>query len=156
MINKFDITNMNADTISLNTDGGAYPILEYDPEIDDRYTDRPKMQDDGVWPTFDYEGGMHIHIKGAILADDSDDYTTKRHALVNIIRFKPTPRERKMGFLTINFDGETEDWVTDVKLEASSIPRDGKSPNYTEFLLTFFSFTPYFTGADTSTLYYDV
>ena len=64
--------------VSVDLNNGAYPIHLYDTPIASRLEKRTRSGHDGMWPTFSYLEGMEITIEGAILADDTDDYFTKR------------------------------------------------------------------------------
>jgi len=97
MLGDFVFINESADSVTLNSD--PYPITSFDANIEQRFDPQPKTGQDGLWPTYDYDGGMEITIEGAILADDSDDYTTKRAVLTTALRHKVIPRTRRTGIL---------------------------------------------------------
>lgn len=157
MINKLDFLSIfTATTIHLNTDPPGYPVNVYDPTIEDRVdTSRNRMEQVGVWPTFPYEGGMSIHIEGDIIGTDSADYNTRRFALCAAFRSAGIRTDRKHGTLTVGYDGQTEDWKTDVSVMAFSAPRGGLSPAISHFAVTLFSFTPYFIGVTSGDFHYD-
>ena len=107
-----------------------------------------------MWPTYSYEGGMTIHLTGQILADTSDDYITKRLALMSCLRYKSDPRVRKAGSLLMRFDNTSEDWVTDVRIDSISGILNGASPGFSEFLISFYSWLPYFIGSSSGDKHY--
>lgn len=152
MIDTATFTNLNTDTITFNE---IYPILLYDDPVVDRADERPKSYADGMWPVYPYREGMEITIEGAILADDAVDYTTKRQDLISVLRYVPVTRERKSGVLSVVFSGVSEAVEADVIIRSFSAPRDGKSPNYSEFRLVMQSFLPWYIGADSNNPYYD-
>jgi hypothetical protein len=157
MITTMNFVPVTGSTIVLNTDPPGYPIHEYDPSIQDRVdTSRNKSQKQGVWPTFPYEGGMEIRIAGDIYGTSSSDYNDRRQALVNAFRRSGGPTVRKHGTFVVRYDGETEDWVTDVVVTGFSAPRDADSWARSPFSVVLFSWTPYFIGGTTpSNIYYD-
>jgi len=148
MITKLDFTNIQtAVTYNFNTD--VAPLTQFDVDVERRVIkDRDRSQQHGVWPTFSYKGGMEIHIEGDLLADDSVDYVTKRLALAAAINgdYDALVADRKDGDLVIAFAGGTEDLTTEVAIDAFSGPIDGGFPAYSKYLVTFFSFNPYFIG----------
>lgn len=152
MITSLTLNAAGGSSIDINT--AVYPLHEFSPEIDERTDDREKMQDDGLWPTFSYDGKMTIHMAGDILADDSTDFNTKRLALINVLRDYGTPRQRKAGSLDVLFDGQSEHWKTDYRVDAVTIPLTGASPAFAEFTITLVSFTPYFIGVTSSNKHY--
>jgi hypothetical protein len=154
MITSMSFQNLNADTIDLNT--SIYPVHDFNAEIPSRIEKRSRSGQDGVWPTYPYEEGMEITIEGAILADDSDDYQTKRSALSNTLRFKPAVKERRSGIFYVEFDNADEMYKVDVALDTLNIPRTGASPNYSEYRIVFYSFTPYYIGVVSLDPIYDV
>lgn len=142
-------------TIELNTD--IYPLTEFDPTVAERnVTDRDKMQEHGVWPTFSYRGGLEIHLEGNIFGSDSADYMTNRIALVNGIFGSPDAdvTDRRMGTFLVQFDGQGERWETDVAISAWSAPLKALYPSTTDWACTFFSFTPYLVGESSGSKYY--
>jgi hypothetical protein len=156
LITTLTFTPVTGSVITLNTDPPGYPVNEFDPTIADR-TDmtRNRMQKQGVWPTYPYEGGMEIRMAGAIIGTDSNDYTARRHALVAAWRLPNGPTQRRHGSLLVRFDGESEDWTADVIVTSFDAPRIGLSPAISTFSVVMFSWLPYFIGASTSTKYYD-
>lgn len=155
MLGDVVYTNLATVTITFNSEGGAYPLNGFDDPIAQRYEPEDKMGQDGQWPTYDYDGHMEIPLEGAILADDSDDYTTKRNALTSCFRYKPTIRQRRSGVLTVQFDGVAETVRADVSISDISIPRAGASPNFSEFRIVLISDLPYWIGDISGDPYYD-
>lgn len=156
MIGEVTYTNLNAISIVFNAADGAYPITGFDDPIEQRFDPEDKAGQDGQWPAYDYDGPMEITLEGAILADDSDDYTTKRNTLTTCFRYHPTIRQRRSGVLTVSFDGAAEDVAADVSIRSVNIPRDGVSPNYSEFRIVLHSILPYYIGLTSGNPYYDV
>jgi len=153
MIEQLIFTNLNNDSIELNTD--IYPLHLYTDDIETRLDKRSKAGQDGMWPTFSYDEGMEIVMEGDILADDSDDYWTKRQALVSVLRYKSAPREHRSGVLYVTFDNAPEEMKADVALTSLTIPRNGASPAFSPYRCVLYSFTPYYVGVDTDGLIYE-
>lgn len=133
------------------------PLNLFDPQVEQRVeTDRERAEAHGKWPTFSYRGGLEIHCEGAILADDAGDYNDKRIDLVyNLFGAADDPiSSRKMGDLVPTFDNQSEAWTTECTITAFSAPLTATSPNFTMYLVTFYSFTPYFLGVDSGDKYY--
>jgi|SRR5215831_2141371 len=156
MLGNVVFLNELGNTITLNADGGVYPITSWDYDVEQRYESQPKTGQDGSWPTFDYDGPMQVTIEGAILASNSTDYTTKRNALAAIFRQKAVPRVRRTGILTVTFTGLSEDVKADVSLISISIPRTGAGNAYSEFRIVLQSDLPYWIGVTSSDAYYDI
>jgi hypothetical protein len=100
---------------------------------------------------------MELHVEGDLLADDSADYVTKRLALATALfgaASLAAPTVRKNGSLAIRFSGQTEDFGTDVVIDAFSGPLSGSYPAYSKYLVTFYSFNPYFVGLTSGNKYY--
>lgn len=150
----FVYTNALSNAIELNT--FVYPFSQQlDITItDDRFESRPKMQDHGEWPAFQYHNGMDIHAEGDIFGADSAGFFTARTALVNILRFLPTALNPIQGFVSINFVGASETWVAEIDKITFAAPIGPGSPSRCAYQITFHSPLPYFVGADTDTNYY--
>lgn len=149
------ITYLSDGGYSIDLNSSIYPLSLYESHITERLQKREKAGADGMWPTFPYEEGMEIEMEGAILADDSDDYFTKRFALVQCVRSKPAVRTRRSGILYVTFDNADEQYKVDVVVDTFNAPRNGASPNYSIFRFVVYSFTSYYVGVDTDTHYYD-
>jgi hypothetical protein len=155
MLGDVVYTNLNSVSITFNSATGPYPITGFDDPITQRFDPEDKMGQDGQWGTYDYDGHMEIPLEGAILADDSNDYTAKRNALTSCFRYKPTIRQRRSGVLTVTFDGASENVKADVSIESINIPRAGISPNFSEFRIVLISVLPYWVGVTSGNPYYD-
>lgn len=154
MILKFDYTNAETGVVyHLNDD--IAPMTDLDVTVSQRLSrDRTKMEQHGIWPTFNYRGEMEIHVEGDLLADDTADYVTKRLALVAALFGDPNdgtsgeaPTVRKNGSLLITLDGMGEDITCDVSIDAFSGPIQGAQGAFSNYLITFVSFDPWFVGA---------
>ena len=149
-------TNLLSDDIIFGPDT-PYTIEEFEVEVDDRVIeDRERMEQHALWPTKSYMGGAIITYGGAILADDSDDYNSKRKLLVATLRGDPDDlvTQTKTGILALTLDGEDEDWLTDVAMKQFSSKLDGTSPMFSEYLVTFRSWTPWFVGSVSGNKYF--
>jgi hypothetical protein len=156
MVTKFDFTNTQlAETYSFNTDD--VPFTEtFDIRVDDRNViDREKMQDHGIWPTVPLQGGMSIDVAGDILSDSPENYITKRIAIARIFRGSGVaPTATKVGVVILGLSGQTEDWKTDVLIQQFSAPLKAGFVTYSPFMVTFFSFTPWFIGVTSGNKHY--
>jgi hypothetical protein len=156
VITTLTFTPVTGSVITLNTDPPGYPVEEYDCTVQDRVDmARTRMQAQGVWPTYPYEGGMEIRMAGHIIGTDSNDYTARRHALVAAWRRDTGPTARRHGTLLVRYDGESEDWNADVVVTAFAAPRGGLSPAISPWSAVFFSWLPYFIGASSGNHHYD-
>lgn len=159
MLTKFEFHNVDgAHTFAFND--VTSPLNTLDVTVDPRVnTDRAKMEQHGINPTKSKRGGMSIHIEGAMFKDTTDNYVAYRKTLALALFGVPTDLvvfddERKLGTLIVRFDGETEDWETDCTITAYTNPIKGLYPTLSEFAVTFFSWTPWFTGVTSSNYYY--
>lgn len=155
MLGEVIFINLLGVSITFNADNGPYPITGFEDPVEQDFEPENKMGQDGQWPGYDYDRGMEITIEGAILADDADDYTTKRYDLASCFRYKPTIRERRSGLLVVTFNGAVEDVQADVSIVSISIPRAGASPNYSDFRIVLSSVLPYYVGVTSGDPYYD-
>lgn len=151
MITSLVITNNEAVTYTFNQDFN--PISNFDVTVDMRVDkSRTKMQDHGVWPTPTYRDGMSIDVEFELLADDTADYVGKRKTLVAALygaNFTGLVSENQLGTLSLTLDGEAEAWDTAYTIDAFSGPKTWEELAYSHFMITFYSFTPYFTGHTT-------
>lgn len=117
-------------------------------------TDRDKMQAHGVWPTKPYRGGMSIDIEGSIQANTPANAIAQLDLLTGALYGSPADMVvRKNGTLFVRRLDKTEDWKTDVIVLEFSAPLTAQS-TVIEYLVTLFSWTPYFTGVTTGSFFY--
>lgn len=135
---------------NLEGEGGFnVEVAQRTPETQER------MFNHGEWPTRNYANGMTITLQGSINFDNSDDYNAGRVALMNALRSSPNDEvTRRDGTLEVWFSGQAEPWECDVRIAAFSAPLGGASPSRSFFMLTLYSFLPYFTGKYTGAAYY--
>lgn len=131
------------------------PVQHFDvtPEIRSDKS-REKPQTHGVYPTPTYRGGMSIEVQGAILADTYTDYNTKRLALVADLfgtNFDSLVSEVQMGMLRLIVTGQSEHWEVPVMVDAFTAAKEWNEGAYSQFMVTFYAFQPYFTGVTTPT-----
>lgn len=150
----FIYKNALGDDITLND--FIYPFeTGLDIELDNERSDtRPKMQDHGQWPTYQYHGGMTITAEGGIYGTDSPSYITARKALLAIVRFIPVALSPYQGQVQLKWEGETEYWLADVDKVLFNAPLVPNSPSRSTFQLIFHSPLPFFIGQDTDDKYY--
>ncbi len=159
MLTKCDFHNIDGThTYSLNSD--VAPLTDFDVTVPQRAeTSRNKSQQHGIYPTNTLRGGMEIHVEGSLFGTDSTGYVTERLALITALfgvpTLTPTMTDRKLGYIQVGLSGQSEDWIADVTISAFSAPIKGLYPAVSPFLVTFFSWTPWFWGATTpANLYY--
>jgi hypothetical protein len=157
MIDWITFVNNNSVTLTLNHDTTTpyYPVTGFNSDIPKRFEKREKSATDGLWPTMPYDGEMDVTIEGAILGNDSTDYTTKRSTMMSCLRYKPTTRVAKDGRLSVKFTGVTNSVYADVVVETIDCPRQGLSPAYGLYRIVLVSFVPYYIDSVTSAKYYD-
>lgn len=151
MIVQIDFINNEAVTYTFNQDFN--PISDFNVDVDMQVDDsRPIPQAHGIYPTPTYRRGMTLDVEGTILGDDFADYSSKRQAMVNALfgsNFDDVVTEYKLGVLSLDLAGETENWNTNVTVRAFSAPKTWTEGAYSPYLITFFSWNPYFIGNDT-------
>jgi hypothetical protein len=156
VIETFTFKNLQLnETYTFNTDTVPFTSA-FDIRVEDRNEhDRAKTQDHGVWPTFSYHGGMAIDIGGEIHGSSPENYTDTRLAVVRIFRGSGAPPTvRGIGEVRVRFSGQTEDWKTTVNIAQFSAPLKAGYITYSEFMVTFFSFNPYFIGVTSGDKHY--
>src|ERR1051325_6542407 len=124
MLDKVQFKNNSNVTIDLHTD--QISITDFNPVVTQRPGEsRPRMQEHGEWPTRTYRGGMSIDIEGDLLAESASDYFDLRQSILNVLFPDPTAIVvfRRDGFLRVRFTGATEDWNTQVRVDAFTAPR---------------------------------
>ena len=155
MIDSLIFTNLASETVELNTD--TLPLRRFDVQAAMRRGSRPKMQTQGVWPSFSYLGEALITCEGDILHNTSEAYITERMEIMRKLLPDPSyvQSQRKLGTLELDYTGMTETMITDVTLDAyPSMPMEALSPSVTPYLIVFVSFNPYFIGTTTGTRYF--
>lgn len=158
MLTKCDFLNKDTITLySLNSD--IAPLRVFDPSVDERtVTDRHKSQQPGSYATQSLRGGLEIHVEGDLFGDDAITYFSRRRDLITALFGDPNVpdvlTDRKYGTLILRFDGETEDWQTDVTITLFSAPINALEWARTIYAITFFSWTPYLIGAVSGDRYY--
>ena len=164
MLTKVEIRPLVGSAVELNTTDGSgnhlYPLSQFEIITNMDVHDAKKMAAPGQWPTFTYMDAMTIHAEGRILgigANDaarSTDYITKRLALMDAIMPPVTLlTSRHHAVLRVRFDGMSEDADTNVVTIQQSMPLAALFPASSDYLITWKSFEPYFTGVSSSTKY---
>lgn len=156
MIETANFSNNDSGNYDFNDDFN--PISDFDVTVDMR-TDKTRIipQGHGVYPTPTYRDGMTIDIGGNILADDYGDYVDKRKNLVHALfgdNFTGLVSENQLGTLTMFFTGQEEGWSTLCTIDAFSAPKTWSEGAYSPYLVTFYSWNPYFYGSDDNTNLY--
>lgn len=157
LVNTVSIVNVDGShTFELND--VTSPLRDLDVTLPDRANNtRYRQQQMGAWPTRSYEGGMNVHVEGALFANDSTSYIAARKALMLALRGVPGANvvNRRRGRVFLQFSGEPHRWYFDYgPLEVSS-PVQGDYPALTEYLITFGCYEAWFIDETTPTnLYY--
>lgn len=164
MLTKVEIRPNTGSNLELNTVDGSgnhvYPLSGFEIITNIDTHEAKKMAAPGHWPTFHYPDAMTIHAEGKILGIGANDtaratsYITQRINLLDAV-LPPVQllTTRKHGVLRVRFDGMTEDADADIVVVQQSIPIAALFPAYSEFMITWKAFEPYFTGVSTSTKY---
>ena len=94
---------------SVNLYDPGYELTHFDPQYDTRNDETVRVQQDGIWATFDYLGKLTIHMEGNILGSSGADYWAKRMALASV--FVPAPQfgNRYVVKLRAQFTGFSEE-----------------------------------------------
>lgn len=157
MLDTMTFTNWDGITYTqINDDKSPLSVFETTPEFR-ADTSRKKSQRPGVHPTIQLEGGMEIHVEGALFDDSSELYVATRKAMIAAFRGIPgtySTTARKSGTLSLRPAGEDEDWTCDCVVTAFSAPVKALYPSLTEFAITLFSWNSWFIGANSGDLYY--
>lgn len=89
MIDYFAATGVYGDTVELNN--ADYPFDAVTMKVVGRRESRPRTQQHGTWPTWQFLGERQFTINGKILADDAVGYWQKRLNLMRV--FQPSPKQ---------------------------------------------------------------
>jgi hypothetical protein len=135
MIESAKFTNVDGQVLVLNDDTN-YPFHEFMTEVDVRQPDRNKSQQHGSWPGYTFLGKRLFHVRGAILADTSAEYWTKRLNFIKVFTPHPKLGHKKSGTLAIQYTGINEELTCECAIEGwPEVPIAGLSPSLSEFQL---------------------
>ena len=163
-LTKVEVRPVTGSPLELNTVDGSgnhvYPLDGFDIETNIDTHDFKKMSAPGQWPAYHYPDAMSINATGKILGVGASDaarasnYFSQRLALVDAVLPPLTVlTTRYHAVLRVRFDGMTEDADAQVVVVQNSIPLAALFPAYSEFMITWKAFLPYFVGVSTSTQY---
>lgn len=169
MLTKIEIRPVTGSPLELNTQDGSgnhlYPlkILEVVTNIDDPGSSK-KMAAPGSWQLYHYPDAMTVHAEGVIYgvgASDSAraiDYITKRLAFLDAVLPPPNTIQtlRYHAILRVRYDGMSEEAETKVVCTQQSVPMASLFPANSNFMVTWKSFEPYFTGVTTPSNIYQL
>lgn len=164
MLTKVEVRPVSGSPLELNTVDGSgnhlYPLMAFDVNTNIDEHSIKKMALPGQWPAFHYPDAMTVHAEGRILGIGASDalrsanYVTQRLALVDAVLPPVTIlTARYHAVLRVRMDGMTEDADAQVVVLQQLIPLAASYPAYSEFMITWKGFEPYFTGVSTSTKY---
>jgi hypothetical protein len=150
-VNGFGIKSFDENPVST----GFIRMDKFSPITSNRtITDREKMQQHGAWPTKPFRGGMSIDIEGSIQANTPANALAQLDILTGALFGTPADTvSRRNGTLFLRRLDKTEDWKTDIIVLEFSAPLTADS-TVIQYLVTLFSFTPYFTGVTTGSFFY--
>lgn len=133
MIDYIAATGVFGDTLELNTN--EYPFDEFTMKVDTRRENRPRTQQHGTWPTWQFLGERKFTIGGKVLADDSAGYWDRRLALMRC--FQPAPRKgyRYTTLLTMLMTGFQEVLQSETVLDSGEpeLPLQAVQPSWSDF-----------------------
>lgn len=163
-LTKVEVRPVTGSAVELNRVDGSgnhiYPLVQFDIETNIDVHDFKKMSAPGQWPSYHYPDAMTINAQGRILgvgasdAARASDYFSQRLALVDAVLPPLTVlTTRYHAVLRVRFDGMTEDADAQVVVIQNSIPLAALFPAYSEFMITWKAFLPYFVGVTTQTQY---
>lgn len=167
MLTKVEIRPVSGSPVELNTtdisNNHLYPLSQFEIVTNIDQHEAKKMAAAGHWPTFHYPDAMTIHAEGKILGVGANDaaratsYITQRLALLDAVLPPVTALTSRIhGVLRVRFDGMSEEAETDVVVVQQSIPLAALYPAYSEFMITWKAFVPYFTGVSTPSNIYQL
>lgn len=162
MLIYMKITHADGDSYTFVDDAGdltplVAPPTQLDIKVEERtVTSRDRMQQHGKYPAFAYHGGMTLDITGDLFKDTSADYITERKAVLSAIYGPPdtAPSIRDPLHLEVQWAGDTQKSYCDCILMDRSMPIQGLYPDYTQYMISLYSFKPWLTLADDSGMYY--
>lgn len=147
MIELCRIDNINGNSFTFNDNANIAPLREFTSEVDDRFTERQKSQQHGIYPASTLWGKRLFHLTGDLNAPDSATYMTRRMAMVSAVMPRPQLGKKKVGDLVMLFTGMTENLTSEVTLDGyPELPMQALSPGRTSYLINFKSFDPRMYG----------
>lgn len=153
--NGFQLQNTVPTVITLND--FTYPLHNLEVSYPNpRQDERPKMQQDGRWGSFQRLGGMDIHIDGDIFGSSSADYMDKRLTLIYLIRRAPIPADTPIRWIvSITLEGVGDTWSAGIDGIDLTAPVGAGSPSRGAFTCTFHSPDAYFLDSMSTKQYFN-
>lgn len=149
MIELLKIDNVSGDSFTFNDVNNIAPTTEFTTEVDDRFTERNKSQQHGIYPANHYWGKRLFHITGDLLAPDAPTYITRRLAMVKAVMPKPQLGYKRLGTLSILLSGMAETLTSEVTLDGyPELPMQALSPGRTSYQVNLKSFDPRLYGSN--------
>lgn len=151
---RFD--NINGTSVELND--LIAPLTEFSTSVDERFTERNKSQQHGIYPSSTYWGKRLFHFTGSLQTQDSASYIAKRMAMVGAFMPRPQFGIKKAGTLTMLFTGMSENLTADCSIDGyPDLPMQALSPSRTSYLVNLKSPDPRMYGDwHTTTLQYGI
>jgi hypothetical protein len=133
VIDYFAATGVWGDTLELNN--ADFPFDDFTMKVDTRRETRPRTQQHGTWPTWQFLGERKFSIGGKVLADDSAGYWDRRLAFMRV--FQPAPRRgyRYTTLLTMLLTGFQEVLQAETTMDAGEpeLPLQAAQPSWSDF-----------------------
>lgn len=144
MIENFTAVNSRNQFVELNTN--TWPMHEFITEDAVRGTQRDKMQLQGEWPSFTYQGALLLHVNGDLVCDTTEAYNAERVRVKTLLSHAPDARQRQRvwGYVTLKLYGEnpvTNNYV----MQQVEMPLQALSPSIGPYQFTFKFFDPFWT-----------
>lgn len=152
MIENFSVVNNRNQVVQLNTD--TWPMHEFIAEEVIRGAQRDKMQQQGEWPSFNYQGPLLLHVNGDLVCDTTEAYNTERRRVKNLLSHSPDvkQRTRTWGYVTFKYYG-----LNPIKnyyvMQSVELPLQALSPSIGPYQFTFKFFDPFWTDVLTGARY---
>jgi len=156
MIESARFTNVNGLYCDFNTN--VIPFKVFNTEVDWRFTERSKSQEDGIYPAESNLGKRLFHCEGDLLANTSAEYWQRRLTMIGALMPHAKMGRKSVGKLEIAFTGINELLTCDAcTLDGyPELPIEALSPSAGRYQLSFKSFDPRLYGINqSSTVFYD-
>lgn len=147
MIELLRFDNVSGDSFTFNDVNNIAPTVEFTTEVDDRFTERNKSQQHGIYPASHYWGKRLFHLTGNLQAPDAATYMTRRIAMMKAVMPRPQLGYKKAGDLSVLFTGMSETLKSECTLDGyPELPMQALSPARTPYQINFKSFDPRLYG----------
>lgn len=147
MIESARFVNVSGFECQFNDD--ALPFHEFTTEVDERFTERVRPEQHGLFPANTWHGKRLFHVTGDIMQATSSDYWNKRRELLRAVMPRPQYGLAQAGTLYLQLSGMSEEVSADCTLDSyPELPIQGSNPSRGPFQIHWKAFDPRLYGEE--------